>query len=331
MATSGPRPTLRSADSGATRVLTAPARSAPRSFPDEGASPPAEPAAARALRQSVLFAWVAAGAFVSTLAVAAIGRSEQILAALEQDDGTTTAPAASAPSAAIDTPAERRVSSPPARATPDDIRLATAQGAPALRELARRHPADSGVLLALVKAEAAGFGDRSAAMETARRLLEIDPSAARDPQLERAIVTTATGPDEAAAKRALDLMAGPLGPRGPELLFDLVIAPGTAKATRDRASTLLADPAVRRLASPALLVALDLRATSVCGRKALLDRAREHGDGRSLALLRPMLVTTGCGMFKRTDCHPCLGSRNDVREAIAAIQQRQGAGAPERR
>jgi hypothetical protein len=133
-----------------------------------------------------------------------------------------------------------------------------------------------------------------------------------------------------AAALAFELMAKSMGSRGPDLLYDLASAPSVGKLPKDRAEKLLKDAAVKSLATPALLIANELRTTSGCGRKPLFPRAAKDGDGRALGLLKPLLVTNGCssGGFlgklvgDRSDCFRCLGNRADLRDAVEVIEKR---------
>ena len=79
---------------------------------------------------------------------------------------------------------------------------------------------------------------------------------------------------------------------------------------------------MKKLATPALLIALDLKNTQPCARKALYAQAREHGDARSMVFLKPMTSTSGCGFLKRSDCFSCLEPRKELYDTIAAIQKR---------
>jgi hypothetical protein len=127
---------------------------------------------------------------------------------------------------------------------------------------------------------------------------------------------------------AFELMEEGMGPAGPDLLFTLATTQATPKATKDRADRALGTEPVRNLASPSLRIALDLRGTkSSCDRKKLFPRARDEGDARSLPYLTPLLATSGCGFLGTGDCLKCLGGRQDLREAIGAIQAREKPGA----
>jgi hypothetical protein len=113
-----------------------------------------------------------------------------------------------------------------------------------------------------------------------------------------------------------------MGSHGPDLLYELVLAPGIGKYPKDRASRLLSDEGVKKIATPALVVANDLRVLVGCARRDLFPRAATDGDERALALLRPMLATKGCAWHRQADCFACLGDRADLRSTIEAITKR---------
>jgi hypothetical protein len=100
----------------------------------------------------------------------------------------------------------------------------------------------------------------------------------------------------------------------------------TSPKLKERASKLLADPATTSSATPALRVAYDLRmATSCAAKKPLLERAAEHGDKRSVAVLSPLVVSTerGCGFLGLRPCvAPCATIAAEIKETIAAIEAR---------
>ena len=165
-----------------------------------------------------------------------------------------------------------------------------------------------------------------AAMGVAGRLLDAAPRAAEESEVQQAIMMAANGPPDVSAD-ALKLLATKMGSRGIDLLYDLLTAPRIGKLTKDRAAELLRDATVRERASPALLVALDLRIALPCARKALLARARESGDARALAFLKPLTATSGCGFLRRSDCYECMEPRKELLETVAAIQKRLELGA----
>ncbi len=114
---------------------------------------------------------------------------------------------------------------------------------------------------------------------------------------------------------------------GADLLFHTwTSTPLVTDATR-QAKDLLFSDSVKQNWSPALSIALDLRASTSCEEsKNLLARAVEHADERSTKRLRDLKSETGCGANKKDDCYPCL---RDVSERLdAAILQAQMKKAP---
>lgn len=206
------------------------------------------------------------------------------------------------------------------RASEADLGAARASGPTALEQLLKKHPRDLYVLKALVSAYSLQK-NHAGAMAAATRLLAAAPAFGSDGDIEQALLMAANGPPNASAV-ALDLMATKLGERGADMLYELHIAPNIGKLPKDRAGRLLKEEPVRKLASPALLVAVDLKNTPPCTRKGLYERARDHGDARSLVFLKPMTSTSGCGFLKRSDCFSCLEPRKELYDTIAAIQKR---------
>jgi hypothetical protein len=80
---------------------------------------------------------------------------------------------------------------------------------------------------------------------------------------------------------------------------------------------------VRALASEATIVLLDLRAAARCeDKRALLKRAGQQGDARTLSYLQRLQNPTGCGPGGQNDCWPCLRRGTVLQATIDAIQKR---------
>jgi hypothetical protein len=283
---------------------------------------------------------LAIGAAVSA---AVMLRGEDAIAALEGAAASSAearppaSGASAAPSgAAVATPDPPRP--PDGVATVAELEAARTGGLTALGPLAQRYPNDPAVLKALLLAHAGSSGGYAAAMGVARHLFRVSPEATADEDVRRVVLRTANA-QPAAAAAAFDVMSQHMGSRGPDLLYELLIAPGIGKFPKDRAEKLLKDERVKKQATPALLVANDLRAATGCGRKPLFVRAGQVGDGRSLPHLKPLAVTNACrpsgilGRLKgdRLDCYPCLGNRAELRAAIEAIEGRIAAQGSETR
>lgn len=264
-------------------------------------------------------AGLAAVALACSVLVAA--RPAEVVAAIEASDaepGTVTATAGEAPKGAG--PAATGEAAPKKQfATPDE--LDAADSLPKLVALGEAYPEDPAVLKRLAIAHS-GKGDHSAAIRAVRKLGRTSPTTVGEDAIQQVVLRAAGGPPEV-QELAFELLQDGMGAAGADLLYTLATTQSTPKAAKDRAERALATDKVRGAASPALLIALDLRAEkSSCDRKKLFPRARDEGDARSLPFLTPMLATSGCGFLGTGDCLKCLGGRQDLREAISAIQGR---------
>jgi hypothetical protein len=233
------------------------------------------------------------------------------------------------PEARAENPKEKETdeaSAEAASAPEEELRAARAKGVLALEKLSKQYPRDAEVLRTLLTAYSRQRS-QVAAMGVAGRLLEAAPRAAEESEVQQAIMMAANGPPDVSSD-ALKLLATKMGSRGVDLLYDLLTAPRIGKLTKERASELLRDAAVRERATPALVVALELRSALPCARKALLARAREHGDARALAFLKPLTATSGCGILRRSDCYECMEPRKELLEVVATIQKRLETGTP---
>jgi hypothetical protein len=116
-----------------------------------------------------------------------------------------------------------------------------------------------------------------------------------------------------------------MGPLGIDILYDIAFGASGKQypqaASRARHSLEVDD--VRGRASPALAVLLDFRDAKTCdAKRALLDRAGDHGDARMLLVLQPYLATRGCGFLSHADCYPCMHKDTALRDAMSAIEER---------
>jgi hypothetical protein len=124
-------------------------------------------------------------------------------------------------------------------------------------------------------------------------------------------------------------MTEAMGSVGPDLLYDLTISDARAAA---RADALLSTEAVRARATPAVLVANDLRKATTCAaRVPLLERAAEFGDERSVATLSPLAASSrrGCGKKKKQPCPAkCPAEAERYLDAVSKIRARMAAKTP---
>jgi serine/threonine-protein kinase len=280
------------------------------------------PAPLRDVPARALLSWLGLLGITAVVLFAVALRSPKTLDALED---VASVDGAATPGARAGLAAKTDDDPPPVvvtTASAPELASARLVGLVALGPLAQRFPGDPAVLEALMLAHAADKAGYAAAIGVARRLLDVSPKAATDEDVRRVLLLAANGSPDVAAQ-AFELIATRMGSAGPDLLFELMTTSATAKYPKERAAKQLDDPAVRALASPALLVALELRAVLPCARKPLLARARDAADARALAYLKPLVATTGCGFFRRGDCYDCFGNRAELKETIAAIEARR--------
>ena len=191
-----------------------------------------------------------------------------------------------------------------------------------LTTIAQEHPNRADVHRALQKAYSATKNVKES-MRHAELWLDADASGANDPKLHEDVRNAAIGTE--AQNAAFALLEKKMGTAGPDILYDIAYgrsgAEYPAAATRGRRAVTKAE--VRALASPELLVALDLRSASSCeSKRNLFPRVREVGDVRSLLILRPYTATRGCGFAQARDCWPCMRAAGALSKTIAELEAR---------
>jgi hypothetical protein len=211
----------------------------------------------------------------------------------------------------------------PALAPSDALAAAEAAGSAALGELSTRFPEDVSVWRALVRA----YTSEKRGMDAVRaiaKLVAVSERAVEDQDVEDALKAAVQGPTES-ADAAFALMENGLGAKGPDLLYDLSTTKGLSPKVLTRVKQTLVKPDVKARMSPALAVIVDLRAATGCeAKKALLPRAKDHGDDRLLPVLKNMQVPKGCGFLGLSDCWTCMRRDNALGATIAAIEDRSG-------
>ncbi len=207
-----------------------------------------------------------------------------------------------------------------AKLSDEKIGAAADGGVPALSALLREFPDDPRVLRAIVR-EHGMRGELLLAMQTLDKLGAVNPKAAEDAEMLNVLEAAALA-DATSLDAALALADGPFGPPLVDILID-----GTAKAgpTKNRLMKALARPEVRARASPGAAVTLELREAKSCdARRALLPRAREAGDARTLAAIEVYKRTRGCGILGAFDCYSCMRGDTLLDDTITALGARVG-------
>ena len=111
---------------------------------------------------------------------------------------------------------------------------------------------------------------------------------------------------------------------GPDLLFHIWTATRERTDTTRLAEELLFSRDVRKRASPALTVVLDLRDNKDCAKvREILTAAAEHADRRSLVGLGRLKRQNGCGADGSEDCYACLRDGQKIEDAIKAAAGRE--------
>ncbi len=161
------------------------------------------------------------------------------------------------------------------------------------------------------------------AMREAGLWLTADPNASTDSKLQEDVRNAALFKE--AQDDAFTLLDSKMGPRGIDILYDIAYGASGKQYPQAamRARHSLDTDDVRGRASAALSVLLDFREAKTCeAKRALLDRARDHGDARMLLVLQPYVATRGCGFLSRSDCYPCMHKDSSIRDTMSAIEER---------
>jgi len=260
----------------------------------------------RHLLVAIVVAFCGGALFVGALLLLSLFR-EVKTAVLSAEGGAGASAAGSAPEKKALTDAQ--------------IDAATAEGPDALDKLAGEYPSDARIFRALYRAYLTR-GDTPEAMRTIGRLVGADPNAANDAEIGTMVTAAATDSSPETRETAIDVLEGPLGAKGADLLYDLTTRT-PAPAGKARLVASLNKPEVLGHASPSLLILLDFRSAKRCeDRRDLLPRIRELGDARILPQLKNLERSRGCGFLGTRDCWPCLHRDGELGETISAVQAR---------
>jgi serine/threonine-protein kinase len=199
-------------------------------------------------------------------------------------ESTATASLPSAASAAerASANASSQAEAPATSASPS----ASADVAPAPAE-------DPAALRAALKAPLSE-GKLDAAADAGLALLRGDPHALEDKEgadLIRELLVVLARERHEKADEVWRAAATTQGERGPDMLYRILEAKGR-QGWAMRATDLLRDPEVQKIASPALRIAFELRDDDCPKKLELLDRAADEGDERAATALD--IVVRGC-------------------------------------
>jgi hypothetical protein len=225
----------------------------------------------------------------------------------------------SPPAGAAVAPSAASIGEPPRAGSPHE--KAASGDAAALAALERKKPEE----LRADEALAIAHGRAAQAIANVRKLRErlaSDPGLIKDPKIAAELLRASQAPET--GRDALAAMAAVPGPIGADLLYEVWTGTVERSSNTELARALLLGRDVRAKASPALLIAIELRETETCeGHQKLLPRATEVGDKRSFGPLSRLLRRTGCGPGKKSDCYPCLRNGDALRNALEAVKLRR--------
>jgi serine/threonine protein kinase len=153
--------------------------------------------------------------------------------------------------------------------------------------------------------------------QAAEALAALEPAAFRNLKVRGATSMVAVGMARAhpgpAADQLFDLLSQRLGPEGLDVLYDMLESRGGTEGAK-RAKQLLEQPELVARASPALRIALELRAAACETLPGLFDRAASEGDARAYTVLSKIRVRP-CASAK----DPCCFRKN--KELGAALKK----------
>lgn len=208
----------------------------------------------------------------------------------------------------------------PGFASDREMERAAAGDVRELEMLASKYPSDSRVFRILTRKHAARK-DFVGAVRSLSTLARLDLSMASDDEMSQIAAAAVQRPETADA--AISLLESQLGDKGIGLLSDLAET-ATTEPAKSRLSASLQKATTRAQASEATLVLLDLRAAPRCeDKRALLRRAGQQGDARTLSYLQGLQqTTTGCGPAGQSDCWSCLRKSPALKAAQDALSKR---------
>lgn len=257
------------------------------------------------------------GAVVFGIVGFLVGRSEHTPAAAPM------ASVATAPVSASAAPEPSAAPPPPPPVPTTELEKAAAGDHDALATLDARDPAVRSVEEALALS-AGQASERHHELDALAAEVEKDPAKLADHDVRDKLVKFAR--DLETYRDAQKIIAALPGADGPDILYE--VWTGTTKHTpaTELAESLVQAKGVREHASPALSLALDLRAPESCAvAKKLLASAPATGDRRSVHLLLRLVSKRGCGPAKRDDCYPCLrADKNAIIDAVKAVRDKPG-------
>lgn len=255
---------------------------------------------------------VAALAFVAVVVTLATHRPSAAGAPTARVASVTqTAPAASAPPVASSSAMTPKALLEQASAG-DQAALARLMAIPADQRTAAQ-------ALALAQGQQAEVLNKVAKL---MREVKLDPKLLEKRKIQRRLVAASRSPITGAS--TLRELAAIDTSDSADLLYKVWTGTPARTPMTQLAQSLVHSQAVARRASPALAVALALRAGGPCdAMKRTVKHAIKVGDRRSLVPLARMMMKRGCGAHKAHDCYPCLRGDDLLHQAMSVVKRRR--------
>jgi hypothetical protein len=194
-----------------------------------------------------------------------------------------------------------------------------ASKAPSIEPGRAARPGDPGSVDEVLTLAASELDARRQSAKVFRERIARDPSALQDKVVVAQLRNLTADPHT--AQEGLATIAALPGSMGADLLYEIWTATANRTDATELARALLYSSDVRRKASPALSVALDLRRAETCeANRDLLPRAVQVGDRRSFQLLSKLKRKDGCGTNRKHDCFACLREGEELEAAIRACR-----------
>jgi hypothetical protein len=221
------------------------------------------------------------------------------------------AASASVPPSAAPVPGPSGPAIQPAEpALAQEIATAKKSGSAALTDLANARGDDPRILIELAEAYIAEkkYNQAVGAIE---RMLKRSTDVSRDTRVKNVLHATAQMAESSEA--SFTLLDGPMGERGADVMFSLIVNKRVLPATRARAELWLAKNHESKASRAASLAYRLWRAKSCPERRALLADLETHGDTRALTLLNEI---------DKQGVNQCLRDDGALQQTIAAIEKR---------
>lgn len=209
------------------------------------------------------------------------------------------------------------------RAPATEAAFARSAGTAALEALLARYPSDSSLIIEIAKLQFTN-GEFSASIASIGRAVIANPKLTDNAEVAT-MIWKLTQKRES-SDGAFQLLEGPMGTRGADIVYDLLATDGVRRELKARAEEYFTTGQYFQHSSPALQALIGLRTASECQqRRRWIETAINVGDDRFLPVLEPLQSRVGCGPDGKSDCNACLRDPDVLEHAIDVIKKRSGS------